>query len=68
MWAEVFSADCFMTVFKKPKKLLNSVAGKHYRKCILAPGGSTDATEMLKNFLGREPNQTAFLELKGMKV
>jgi len=32
-----------------------------YRKEILAPGGTRDSAESLKIFLGREPNNKAFL-------
>ena len=36
-----------------------------YRKIILAPGGTRDSIESLKLFLGREPNNQAYLEMNG---
>lgn len=39
-----------------------------YRTRILRPGGSEDASAMLKQFLGRDPKQDAFLLSKGLQV
>ncbi|KAF4674563.1 hypothetical protein FOL46_004573 [Perkinsus olseni] len=68
LWAEVFADDLFLTKFKKPHNLLNPETGMEYRKTILSRGGAVDASEILKEFLGREPNQEAFLEMKGLKA
>jgi thimet oligopeptidase len=64
MWSEVYSEDMFQTVFKETG-VLSLEAGLKYRTCILQPGGSVDAFDMLKNMLGREPNSDAFFKAKG---
>lgn len=65
MWSEVFSADMYATVFGEDGPL-DSVAGMKYRKMILEKGGSVDGLDMLRNILGRDPNQEAFLKSKGL--
>jgi len=64
MWSEVYSCDMF-ELFKK-SDIMSKELGAQYRKIILEKGGTQDAMDLLKEFLGREPEKLPFLEQKGL--
>ena len=46
--------------------ILNPDTGLKYRRIILEKGGTVDPYELVKEFLGREPNSKAFLRSMGI--
>jgi hypothetical protein len=56
--SQVYSSDIFHAAFKKDPR--NKAVGKRYRKLILQPGGTRDPMDMIRDFLGRDPEKTAF--------
>jgi Zn-dependent oligopeptidase len=65
MWARVYGDDMF-SAFEE-EGLTSPDVGMRYRHEVLATGGSRDAIDHLRAFLGREPNSDAFLGKLGLK-
>lgn len=66
LWSLVYAQDLWTRI--EEKGVLNPEAGMYYRKKILARGGSMDEMEMLRDYLGREPNMEAFYKHLGLTV
>jgi thimet oligopeptidase len=64
MWAEVFGDDMFSRF--EDEGVTNPDVGMAYRREVLERGGSLDADELLRRFLGREPDNRAFLKKLGI--
>lgn len=64
LWSEVYSQDMFSR-FQKDG-LLNAGTGADYRRMILEAGNMHDAIELIRGFLGREPNSEAFYKKLGI--
>ena len=63
MWSLVIAQD-LLTPFKKAG-LNNRAWLKKYRDSILVPGGTKDASALVKDFLGRDFNYRAFEKYLG---
>jgi thimet oligopeptidase len=65
MWSEVFGDDMFSRF--ELEGVTSPEVGMAYRREVLEKGGSVDADEMLTRFLGREPENSAFLRKLGIE-
>ncbi|UOQ65495.1 M3 family metallopeptidase [Hymenobacter volaticus] len=64
LWSKVYAEDMF-SVFEK-NGVMDQKTGLRYRDLILAKGGTDDEYQLVKSFLGREPNQEAFFKSLGL--
>ncbi len=65
MWSEVFGDDMFSRF--EEEGVTSPEVGLAYRREVLEKGGTLDADEMLVRFLGREPDNKAFLRKLGIE-
>ena len=63
MWDKVIAEDFFQQFDQK--NLLAGDAPMRYRRTVLEPGGSMSANDLVRNFLGRTQNMTAFQQWMG---
>ncbi|GAA4903338.1 M3 family metallopeptidase [Tessaracoccus lubricantis] len=71
-WAKVMDADAVAwfrenTEGDSPAMTLRQ-AGEHFRRTLLAPGGSVDPMETYRSFRGRDPELTPLLERLGLAI
>ena len=64
LWSKVYAEDMF-TKFEE-NGIMNEKTGYEYRVKVLAPGGSRDPDELVRDFLGRESNSDAFMKSLGI--
>ncbi|KAK7379541.1 hypothetical protein VNO80_05004 [Phaseolus coccineus] len=62
IWSEVFAADIFTSKFCND--VSNQHAGMQFRNKVLATAGMKDPSDVLSDFLGREPSIQAYIENK----
>ncbi len=65
MWSKVFALDLFYKI--KEGGLVDTENGRRFADMVLSKGGSVDPAILLRNYLGREPNQEAFKKDLGFK-
>jgi Zn-dependent oligopeptidase len=64
LWSKVYAEDMF-SLFRK-NGVMDVKTGLSYRRNILEKASTIEEKDMLKNFLGREPNSEAFLQSLGI--
>ncbi|MDP3902101.1 MAG: M3 family metallopeptidase [bacterium] len=64
LWSKVYAMDMFLRFEKEG--LLNTKTGADYRKLVLEKGSSEEEMSLVKNFLGRKPNNKIFLKEIGI--
>ncbi|MGE0009862.1 MAG: M3 family metallopeptidase [Candidatus Babeliales bacterium] len=64
LWSQVYALDLFNHI--KKFGLTNPQIGTVYAQKVLGKGGSADPMELLIDFLGREPNENAFMQSMGL--
>ncbi|MBT8485670.1 MAG: Zn-dependent oligopeptidase [Phycisphaerae bacterium] len=63
-WSLVYASDMFQRF--KELGMLDPAAGRYYRQKILSRGGTQDGLDLVRGYLGREPEMDAYLRHLGL--
>ncbi|MAT80891.1 MAG: hypothetical protein CMJ29_04495 [Phycisphaerae bacterium] len=66
LWSKVFAKD--MEQRFEELGMLSPEAGAYYRDKVLGRGGTVDASDMLLDYLGREPRMEPYIRSLGIEV
>ena len=64
LWSLVYAQDMFSRF--EADGIMNPELARDYRQKVLARGGTADALELVRDFLGREPSSDAFMRHLGL--
>ena len=65
LWAEVLDKDAF-SLFELQENVMDTELARKFRKTLMERGGSEEPMTLIKEFAGREPDNTAFLRGRGL--
>ena len=66
LWAEVLDKDAF-SVFEASGNVWNKELAAKFKQTFLERGGSEEPMVLFEQFVGRQPDNTAFLKGRGLK-
>jgi thimet oligopeptidase len=67
-WSDAISADLASAFRSAPGGFMDKEVGQRLRREIYAPGGSREAEDSIRAYLGRERSMDAFLQFVGLKA
>ena len=66
LWSEVLDRDLFSRFEASPRGVFDKEIATEFKQTFLEKGGSEDPMELFRRFMGREPDNTAFLRGRGL--
>ncbi len=66
LWSEVLDRDLFSRFEASPDGVFDKAVATEFKQTFLEKGGSEDPMVLFKKFMGREPDNTAFLRGRGL--
>ena len=66
LWSEVLDRDLFSRFEASPDGVFDPALAKEFKETFLERGGSEEPMTLFKSFMGREPDNAAFLRGRGL--